>query len=260
MISATFDCKGKPDNTFYKDPENPHIFFECVGGRAVNFTCPENLVFDETLKSCDFIHPPNGTTTAHTIAPLTTVSTTQKATTAAPTTKATTAAPTTKATTAAPTTKATTAAPTTQATTAAPTTKATTAAPTTQATTAAPTTKATTNPTTAPPTSSPTTTAGLTTKPSAVTSTQQPTTDAISAKECAGKPDGFHRDPNDPHKYFQCSGGRGFHFTCPEKLVFNEILNACDFSITPDPKATTAAQTTAAQTTAKPTTAKPKTK
>jgi hypothetical protein len=102
VISATFDCKGKQDG-FYKDPENPHFFFECTGGRAANFTCPENLVFDETLKACDFIHPPNGTTTAHTIAPLTTVPTTQKATTAAPTTKATTAAPTTQATTAAPT-------------------------------------------------------------------------------------------------------------------------------------------------------------
>jgi len=273
VISATFDCKGKQDNTFYKDPENPHIFFECVGGRAVNFTCPENLVFDETLKSCDFIHPPNGTTTAHTIAPLTTVSTTQKATTAAPTTKATTAAPTTKATTAAPTTKATTAAPTTQATTAAPTTKATTAVPTTQATTAAPTTKATTAaPTTQATTAAPTTkvttaapttqatTAAPTTKATTAASattagstkpatTQKATTADPFADECKGKADGLHKDSKDAHKYFSCSGGRAFHMTCPENLFFNETAQSCDFSTTSDPKLTTAAAT---KTTAKP--------
>ncbi len=251
VISSTFDCKGKKENGFYKDPENAHEYFECVGGKAINFTCPENLVLDETKQACDYAKDPNATTSALTSDPLTThtaapptIATSQKPTTAAPTTIASTAQPTTKATTAAPTSKATTAAPTSKATTAAPTSKATTAAPTSKATTAAPTSK----PTTASPTHNSATTARLTTNPSSVTSTQTATTDAISAKECAGKPDGFHRDPKDDHKYFECVGGRGFHFVCPENLVFNEISKACDYSITPDPNATTA------QTTAKPTT------
>ncbi len=224
VISSTFDCTGKKNNFFYKDPENAHYYFECVGGKAVNFTCPEDLVFDDTKQVCDYPKDSNGTTLAHT---------TQ---TVAPTKKATTAAP---ATTAPPTTAPPTTAP--------PTTKATTAAPTTKAPTAAP--------TTAPTTHNPITTAGLTTKPTATASTQKPTTDAIAAKECAGKPDGFHRDPKDDHKYFECAGGRGFQFVCPENLVFNEISKACDYSITPDPKATTTAQTTAAKTTAAQTTA-----
>ncbi len=188
MISFAFDCKGKEDG-FYGDPGNVQNFFECVGGKARNFTCPENLVFKEGTKVCGYPLDTNATTSAHTLAPLTTQTVAQ--TTIAPTSKATTAAPTPKATTASPTD----------------------------------------NPTT---------------NPSSVTSTQTATTDAISAKECAGKPDGFHRDPNDAHKYFQCAGGRGFHMTCPENLVFNEKLRACDFSTTTDTKATTT------QTTAKP--------
>ncbi len=250
VISSTFDCTGKKNNFFYKDPENAHYYFECVGGKAINFTCPEDLVFDDTKQVCDYRNDSSATTSAplttHTIAH-TTAAPTTKPTTAAPTTKPTTAAPTTHPTTAAPTTKPTTAAPTTKPTTAAPTTKPTTAAPTTHPTTAAPTTKPTTaaptKPTTAPPTNNPTTTAGLTTKPVTVT-TQKPTTDAFS-EVCKGKPDGLYKDPSNTHKYFQCSGSITFHQTCPDDLFFNDTKKSCDYSTTSDPKATTAAHTTA---------------
>jgi hypothetical protein len=83
----------------------------------------------------------------------------------------------------------------------------------------------------------------LTTKPLAVTSTQKATTDTFSEKECAVKPDGFHRDPNNNQKYFQCVSGRTFHFTCPKNLVFNEISKVCDLSQTPNPKSTTSVRT-----------------
>jgi hypothetical protein len=60
------------------------------------------------------------------------------------------------------------------------------------------------------------------------------------AYDCTGKPDGYHKDPDNPHKFFQCATGKAFEFTCPEDLVFDENLKTCAFGGgTPDPKATT---------------------
>jgi len=41
-------------NGYFKDPENTHKFIECVDGTAFSFTCPDNLIFDEKTKVCNF--------------------------------------------------------------------------------------------------------------------------------------------------------------------------------------------------------------
>ncbi len=46
------DCQGKTG--FFKDSSDPHKFHECAGGQMVTFTCPENLIFDETKNSCNY--------------------------------------------------------------------------------------------------------------------------------------------------------------------------------------------------------------
>jgi hypothetical protein len=61
----------------------------------------------------------------------------------------------------------------------------------------------------------------------------------ILAYDCKGKPDGYHKDPDNAHKFFQCSGGQAFAFTCPENLVFDETAKACTFGGGTDPTATT---------------------
>jgi hypothetical protein len=60
------------------------------------------------------------------------------------------------------------------------------------------------------------------------------------AYDCTGKPDGYHKDPNNPHRFIQCAGGKAFEFPCPEDLVFDETTKTCVFgSGTPNPNATT---------------------
>jgi hypothetical protein len=66
-IIFAYDCTGKTDGSHHKDPDNPHKFYQCVGGKAVEFKCPEDLVFDETSKTCTFggTPDPNATQTTH---------------------------------------------------------------------------------------------------------------------------------------------------------------------------------------------------
>jgi hypothetical protein len=105
VISLTFDCKGKKDG-FYKDPENAHYFYECTGGRTANFTCPLDLVYNETINACDF----------------------------------------------------------------------------------------------------------------------------TAAFDCEGKKNGFYKDPESAHKFFECVGGKAINFTCPENLAFDETKKICRFA------------------------------
>ncbi len=70
-IIFAYDCTGKTDGSHHKDPDNPHKFYQCVGGKAVEFKCPEDLVFDETSKTCTFggTPDPNATQTTHKVEP-----------------------------------------------------------------------------------------------------------------------------------------------------------------------------------------------
>ena len=41
--------------------------------------------------------------------------------------------------------------------------------------------------------------------------------------------DTLYRHPADCHMYLQCSNGYEYIFTCPLDLLFNEILQVCDY-------------------------------
>jgi len=49
MVSG-FDCPEK--DGFYPDPDDIHKFYECAGGKATEYTCANDLVFDATLIQC----------------------------------------------------------------------------------------------------------------------------------------------------------------------------------------------------------------
>jgi hypothetical protein len=50
--SIAFECPQK--NGYFKDPSDPHKFYECNDGKPFEFTCPESLVFDESKIACAF--------------------------------------------------------------------------------------------------------------------------------------------------------------------------------------------------------------
>ncbi|XP_043932141.1 acidic mammalian chitinase-like [Protopterus annectens] len=46
---------------------------------------------------------------------------------------------------------------------------------------------------------------------------------------CDGKADGIYADPEDRTKFYECAGGRTFHKTCYENLVFDENCKCCNW-------------------------------
>merc|ERR1711962_1466142 len=43
------------------------------------------------------------------------------------------------------------------------------------------------------------------------------------------KPTGIFPDPDDCSRFFECSGGRGYQFHCPDGLLFNAAVFYCDW-------------------------------
>ncbi|KAH9401437.1 Oviduct-specific glycoprotein [Tyrophagus putrescentiae] len=54
--SSTFTCPTQ--SGFYRNPEDPHKFYECVNGHAYEYTCPAGLVFNESVQQCDYTTGP----------------------------------------------------------------------------------------------------------------------------------------------------------------------------------------------------------
>ncbi|XP_071953415.1 chondroitin proteoglycan 2-like [Antedon mediterranea] len=46
---------------------------------------------------------------------------------------------------------------------------------------------------------------------------------------CHGKFNGLYRDSEDCGRFYQCSNGIPYHFTCPSGLVYNEPTKRCDY-------------------------------
>lgn len=44
-----------------------------------------------------------------------------------------------------------------------------------------------------------------------------------------GGPIGYRRDPNDCHKFYQCTQGKWISKTCPAKLYWNAETITCDW-------------------------------
>jgi hypothetical protein len=53
-----------------------------------------------------------------------------------------------------------------------------------------------------------------------------------AAFTCTGKPDAMYADPYDNcHSYYRCYGAVNIgSFFCPSFLIFNEVIQSCDFS------------------------------
>lgn len=56
MYYEDFHCP--PEDGFYRCPENPHKFYECIEGMEYLFTCPANLLFNESKQKCDYVTGP----------------------------------------------------------------------------------------------------------------------------------------------------------------------------------------------------------
>ena len=39
---------------FFRNPTNAHKFYECVNGHEYEYTCPSDLVFNESISLCDY--------------------------------------------------------------------------------------------------------------------------------------------------------------------------------------------------------------
>ncbi|XP_014432648.2 acidic mammalian chitinase-like [Pelodiscus sinensis] len=46
---------------------------------------------------------------------------------------------------------------------------------------------------------------------------------------CAGKQDGIHANPQNNTKFYMCTGGRTYHFTCPAGLVYDDSCKCCNY-------------------------------
>jgi len=68
------------------------------------------------------------------------------------------------------------------------------------------------------------------------------------------KPTGIFPDPDDCSRFFECSGGRGYQFHCPDGLLFNAAVLYCDWprNVDCDQKTTTSRPTSTTQTTSPP--------
>lgn len=76
--ACNFDPNQTPTNTndsaickqkdgYFIHPTEPHKFYECSNGVAKEFSCPENLIFNTTINSCNY--DPNQTKTNTTVSP-----------------------------------------------------------------------------------------------------------------------------------------------------------------------------------------------
>ncbi|XP_056642646.1 threonine-rich protein-like [Diorhabda sublineata] len=222
-----------------------HSFLICVDGQWTGpIDCPTDLYWNEQQKSCvdledsdcdDAVTSTSTSTSTTTVSSTTTAPTTTTAssTTTAPTT--TTASSTTTASTTTTASSTTTAPTTTTAstTTTAPTT--TTASSTTTATTTTTASSTTTAPTTttaSSTTTAPTTTTASSTTTAPTTTTASTTTTVTSSTEdlnmlCDTELEYF-ADPADCRGFYQCVEGTKQHEYCPENLLWNVRVQACD--------------------------------
>merc|ERR1711872_130128 len=77
---------------------------------------------------------------------------------------------------------------------------------------------------------------------------------AATADFACPKPTGIFPDPDDCSRFFECSGGRGYQFHCPDGLLFNAAVFYCDWprNVDCDQKTTTSRPTSTTQTTSPP--------
>ena len=73
VISAICDETGLEDGIFKPHPYECNKYFECVYNTALTLTCPEGLVFDPELETCDWNFNVNCVNTPYPTLPTTTI-------------------------------------------------------------------------------------------------------------------------------------------------------------------------------------------
>ena len=92
---------------------------------------------------------------------------------------------------------------------------------------------------------------------SITTSTSEATTTAgTNNGELCADPNGFYRHPNDCQKYYQCAHGTPYEYTCASGLLWNNLMNYCDWAANVQcnlqPGSSTASSTATGQTVTSP--------
>ena len=69
-------------------------------------------------------------------------------------------------------------------------------------------------------------------------------------------PNGFYPHPNDCQKYYQCAHGTPYEYTCASGLLWNNLMNYCDWAANVQcnlqPGSSTASSTATGQTVTSP--------